>query len=39
MKNKPISIGIENYKEMIDKSYYYAYKTEFVRELLDAKGK
>ena len=39
MNNKPISIGIENYKEIINKSYRYIDKTEFVRELLDAKGK
>ena len=39
MTNKPIPIGIENYKEIINKSYRYIDKTEFVRELLDAKGK
>lgn len=36
---KPIAIGIEDYKEMIDKGYYYIDKTLFLRELLDKGGK
>lgn len=39
MENKPISIGIENYKEIIDKKYYYIDKTSFIKDLLDKGGK
>lgn len=39
MGNKPIAIGIEYYKEIIDKSYYYIDKTDFIREILDKGGK
>ena len=39
MEQRPISIGIENYKEIIDKEYYYIDKTNFIKELLDKKGK
>ena len=39
MKKNPISIGIEDYKEIIEQSYYFVDKTEFIRELLDVKGK
>ena len=38
MEQRPISIGIENYKEIIDKEYYYIDKTNFIKELLDKKG-
>lgn len=38
MKNKPISIGIEDYKTIIDKSYYYIDKSLFIKELLDTGG-
>ncbi len=30
-KDKPIGIGVENYKEMIDQSYYYVDKTLTIR--------
>ena len=36
---KPVSIGIENYKELIDKSYYYVDKTLLIKDLLDLKEK
>lgn len=36
---KSIAIGIEDYKEMIDKGYYYIDKTLFLRELLDKGSK
>lgn len=39
MENKAISIGIENYKEIIDKEYYYIDKTLFIKDLLDKGGK
>ena len=35
MEKSPISIGIENYKSIIDKSYYYVDKSLFIKELLD----
>ena len=38
MENKPISIGIENYKQMVDKEYYYIDKTLFIKDLLDKGG-
>lgn len=37
--NKPLAIGIENYKEIIDKNYYYVDKTLLVVDLLDKGGK
>ncbi|MDE7299625.1 MAG: ATP-binding protein [Lachnospiraceae bacterium] len=36
---KPITIGIEYYKEMIDKDYYYVDKTLLIRDILDAGAK
>ena len=27
MEQRPISIGIENYKQIVDKEYYYIEKT------------
>lgn len=39
MVRKAIPIGIEFYKEMIDKDYYYVDKTWMIKELLDKKGK
>lgn len=38
MRERP-GIGIENYKEMLDKSYYYVDKTLLIKELLDRGGK
>ncbi len=37
-KYKKIPIGIEFYKDMIDKDYYYVDKTLFIKELLDKGG-
>lgn len=39
MGNQPIAIGIENYKEIIDKAYYYIDKTFLIKEILDKGGK
>lgn len=39
MLKKPLPIGIENYKELLDKNYYYVDKTWMVKELLDDGGK
>lgn len=38
MGNKPIAIGIENYKEMVNKPYYYIDKTLLIKEILDRGG-
>ena len=35
MLKKPIGIGIENYKELIDKSCYFVDKTLMIKDLLD----
>lgn len=36
---KPLPIGIENYKEIIDKDYYYVDKTRMIRDLLERGSK
>lgn len=33
--NKPLPIGIEDFKELIKNGYYYIDKSGFVKELLD----
>lgn len=38
MGNKPIAIGIEDYKRIIDKPYYYIDKTLMIKEILDKGG-
>ena len=35
MENRAIPIGIENYKEIREKEYYYIDKTLFLKEILD----
>ena len=37
-KIKPIPIGVEFYKQMIDEGYYYVDKTLLIRDLLDQKS-
>ncbi|MCM1179232.1 MAG: ATP-binding protein [Clostridium sp.] len=37
--NKPIAIGIENYKEIVNKPYYYIDKTLLIQEILAKGGK
>ena len=39
MEKMRLPIGIENYKEFMDKSYYYVDKTLLIKELLDDGGK
>lgn len=39
MVRKAIPIGVEFYKEMIDKDYYYVDKTWMIKDILDNKGK
>ena len=36
---KPIPIGVEDFKEIIDKGSYYVDKTDMIRELLDSNAK
>lgn len=36
---KPLPIGIENYKELIDKDYYYVDKTLMIKDLLERGSK
>lgn len=36
VRKKRIAIGIEDYKEMIDKSFYYVDKTGLIKDLLDS---
>ena len=35
MNQKDISIGIESYKEIVDRPYYYVDKTLLIKDLLD----
>ena len=35
MNQKPIAIGIDDYKRIVDRSYYYIDKTLFIKDLLD----
>lgn len=38
MEKKPIAIGIEDYKRIVDKPYYYIDKTLLIKEILDRGG-
>lgn len=38
MLTKPLPIGIDDFKKVIDGNYYYVDKTLFIKELLDMKG-
>ncbi|MEN8905245.1 MAG: AAA family ATPase [Clostridiales bacterium] len=38
MKYKPVPVGIESFKDIIKKGYYYVDKTLFIKDLLDLKG-
>ena len=35
---KPLPIGIDDFKKLIDKKYYYVDKTLLIKELLDKKA-
>ena len=35
---KPLPIGVDDFKDIITKEYYYVDKTLFMKELLDKKG-
>lgn len=39
MAFKPLPIGIENFKEIIDKNFYYIDKTLVIKELIDSNSK
>ena len=39
MKQKPLPIGVDDFREIILKGYYYVDKTWMMKELLDRKGK
>lgn len=39
MNKKKLAIGVENYKEIIDRSYYYVDKTLLIKELLEKGSK
>ncbi|MDY4412787.1 MAG: AAA family ATPase, partial [Ruminococcus sp.] len=38
MNYKPIPIGVENFRDIIDKGYYYVDKTLFIKDILDNKS-
>lgn len=38
MAFKPLPIGVDNFRTLIEKGYYYVDKTLFIKELLDVKG-
>ena len=35
---KPLAIGVEDYKRIVDKPYYYVDKTLFIKDLIDKGG-
>lgn len=38
MRYKPLPIGVENFKQLIEQGYYFIDKTAFIKELIDMKG-
>ena len=38
-RKRPMPVGIEDFRELIQREYYFVDKTRFIRELLDAQGK
>lgn len=38
MRYKPLPIGIDNFKQLIEQGYYFVDKTAFIKDLLDMKG-
>ncbi len=38
MRYKPLPIGIDNFKQLIEQGYYYVDKTAFIKDLIDMKG-
>lgn len=39
MTKQPLAIGIENYKEIIEKNYYYIDKSCMIKDLIEEQGK
>lgn len=39
MTKQPLAIGIENYKEIIEKNYYYIDKSYMIKDLIEEQGK
>lgn len=38
MRHKPLPIGVDNFKKLIEQGYYFVDKTAFIKDLLDMKG-
>ena len=38
MERKPLPIGVDNYKKIIEKGYYYVDKTLLIKDLIDLRG-
>ena len=38
-RKRPMPVGIEDFKELVQNEYYFVDKTRFLKELLDSKGK
>ena len=38
MRYKPLPIGIDNFKQLIEQGYYYVDKKAFIKDLIDMKG-
>lgn len=38
MRYKPLPIGVDDFKKLIEHGYYYVDKTAFIRDLIDRKG-
>ncbi len=38
-RKRPMPVGIEDFKELVQNEYYFVDKTHFLKELLDSKGK
>lgn len=39
MTMKPLPIGVDDFREIIEKDYYYVDKTDFIRDLIDNRSK
>ena len=39
MTKQPLAIGIENYKEIIEKNYYYIDKSCMIKDLIEEQGR
>lgn len=39
MRYKPLPIGVDDFRKLIEHGYYYVDKTAFIRDLIDRKGR